>query len=274
MAEHRFVDVGGIRTHYVVAGEGPPLLLLHGLGATLIAWAANIAPLAQKFTVYAPDIPGHGESDKPDLDYRVPTGAKFIRDFMHTLGIPRAYIIGNSMGGILALRAALDYPSLVEKLVLVDAAGLGRRLSWYLRIISLPLIGDVLEPTSLRGARALLRNIFYDRSLVQDGLVQELYHARSMPGAKRAVLKTIRGAVNMGGLKQEWVMAKQLNELQAPTLIVWGSQDRLVPVEDARAAVQQAPGVRLHIFDQCGHWPQLEKAGEFNQMVLDFLGGP
>ena len=111
MAEHHFVTVDGIRTHYVAAGEGPPLLLLHGLSASLIAWAPNIEPLSQKYAVYALDFPGRGDSDKPNIDYRVPAGAQFIQKFMEVVGIERASLAGCSMGGRLALRTALDFPN-------------------------------------------------------------------------------------------------------------------------------------------------------------------
>ena len=141
MAEHRFVTVNGIRTHYVAAGEGEPLLLLHGLGASLMAWALNIEPLSRKFSVYAIDIPGHGDSEKPDMDYLLPTAVDFVRDFMRALGIERASIAGNSMGGMIALKTAIDFPELVDRLVLVDAAGLGREVAWFIRAMSLPLVG-------------------------------------------------------------------------------------------------------------------------------------
>ena len=272
MAEHHFASVDGIRTHYVAAGDGPPLLLLHGLSAGLIAWASNIEPLSQKFTVYALDIPGRGDSDKPNMDYRIPAGARFIRDFMDVLGIKSASLAGCSMGGMVALRATLDYPDRVDKLVLVDAAGLGRELAWFVRIASLPLVGEVLQNPSLRGTRASLKNIFYNHSLIQDGFIQEIYRTRKLPGAKQAELKMIRGAVGLRGVHKQWIMTEHLKHLNIPVLIVWGAQDRIIPVYHAYNAAREAPGVKLHIFDQCGHWPQIEKSTEFNQLVLDFLG--
>ena len=273
MAEHRFVTVNGIRTHYVVAGDGPPLLLLHGLSASLIAWASSIEPLARKFTVYALDFPGRGDSEKPDIDYGVPAGARFIQEFMQVLGIDWASLAGCSMGGLVALRTALDFPTRVDKLVLVDAAGLGRELAWYVRFISLPLVGEILESPTLRGTRASLKNIFYDHSLIDDGLLYEIYRTRMMLGAKQAMLKMIRGAVGLCGVHNKWIMTEHLKALDIPVLIAWGAQDRIIPVRHAYNAAKEAPGVKLHIFDQCGHWPQLEKSSEFNQVVLDFLSG-
>ncbi|MQF48731.1 alpha/beta fold hydrolase [SAR202 cluster bacterium AC-647-N09_OGT_505m] len=271
VAEHYFATVDGIRTHYVAAGEGPPLLLLHGLSASLIAWAPNIEPLSQKFTVYALDMPGRGDSDKPNIDYRVPAAAGFIKKFMDVLGIERASLAGCSMGGMIALRTALDYPDRVENLVLVDAAGLGRELTWYVRFASLPLVGEILQTPSLRGTSASLKYIFYNHSLIQEGFLHEIYRRRKLPGAKQAELKMIRGAVGLHGVHKQWIMTEDLRHLDIPILIVWGAQDRIIPVNHAHNAAREAPGVKLHVFDQCGHWPQMEKSREFNQLVSDFL---
>ena len=271
MAEHRFVTVNGIRTHYVAAGEGEPLLLLHGLGASLMAWAMNIEPLSQRFSVYAVDIPGHGDSDKPDLDYLMPTAVNFVRDFMEALGIERASFAGNSMGGMIALRTAVELPELVDRLVLVDTAGLGRDLAWFIRALSLPLVGELIENPSPRNTRVLLKRIFYNPSLVQDSLIREIHRTRVLPGSKRAILRIIRGAIGLRGLHSKWIMVNELEQLNSPVLIVWGAQDRIIPVSHAINAARIAPQVSLSIFEECGHWPQMEKGNEFNRVVLDFL---
>ena len=167
---------------------------------------------------------------------------------------------------------ALGYPDRVEMVVLVDAAGLGRELTGYVRIASLPLVGEVMEHPSLRGTRASLKNIFYNHSLIQDGFLQEIYRTRKLPGAKQARLKMIRGAGGLRCVHKPWQMRAHLKRLNIPVLIVWGAQDKIIPVHHAYNAAKEAPGVRLHVFDQCGHWPQMEKSAEFNRMVLDFLG--
>ena len=271
MAEHRFVTVDGIRTHYVAAGKGEPLLLLHGLGASLMAWGLNIEPLSQEFSVYAIDIPGHGDSEKPDIDYLLPTAVNFIRGFMEALGIERASIAGSSMGGMIALSTAVEYPELVNRLVLVDAAGLGREVAWFLRAMSLPLVGELIENPSPRNTRVLLKRIFYNPSLVQESLIREIYRTRFMPGSKRAVLRIIRGAIGLRGLHSKWIMTNELEQLNSPVLIVWGAQDRILPVSHATNAARIAPQVSLSIFDECGHWPQMERGNEFNRVALDFL---
>ena len=271
MAEHRFVTVNGIRTHYVAAGEGEPLLLLHGLGASLMAWGLNIEPLSQRFSVYAIDIPGHGDSEKPDMDYLLPTAVDFVREFMSVLGIERASIAGSSMGGLIALKTAVDFPELVDRLVLVDAAGLGREMAWFLRAMSLPMVGELIENPSPRNTRVLLKRIFHNPALVQESLIREIYRTRVMPGSKRAVLKIIRGAIGLRGLHSKWIMADELGELNSPVLLVWGAQDKKLPVRHATEAARKAPQVSLNIFDECGHWPQMEKGQEFNRLALDFL---
>ena len=271
MAEHRFVTVNGIRTHYVAAGEGEPLLLLHGLGASLMAWALNIEPLSREFSVYAIDIPGHGDSEKPDMDYLLPTAVDFVREFMNVLGIERASLAGSSMGGLIALKTAVDYPELVDRLALVDAAGLGREVAWFLRAISLPMVGELIENPSPRNTKVLLKRIFYNPALLQESLIREIYRTRALPGSKRAVLRIIRGSIGLRGLHSKWIMTDELERLNSPVLLVWGAQDRILPVSHAINAAQRAPQVSLSIFDECGHWPQMEKGQEFNRLVLDFL---
>ena len=271
MAEHRFVTVDGIRTHYVAAGEGEPLLLLHGLGASLMAWALNIEPLSQKFSVYAIDIPGHGDSEKPDIDYLLPTAVDFVREFMNVLGIERASIAGNSMGGMVALRTAVEFPELVDRLVLVDAAGLGREVAWFIRAMSLPVVGELMENPTPRNTRMLLKRIFYNPGLVQESLIREIYRTSVIPGSKRAFLKIIRGSIGLRGIHSKWIMADELEKINSPVLIVWGAQDRILPVSHATDAARRTPQVSLSIFDECGHWPQMEKGQEFNRLALDFL---
>ena len=138
------VRVGGINTHYVVAGDGRPLLLFHGLGASVVTWRDNIGPLSKAFRVYAVDLPGHGDSDKPDIDYATDTMVQFVKDFIESLNLERPAIIGSSVGGALALMTALRHPDLVSGLVLVDSASLGRELSLIHTPGIYPLAGRVL----------------------------------------------------------------------------------------------------------------------------------
>lgn len=271
MAENNFLIIDGVRIHYVVAGNGPPLLLLHGLGTGSITWALNIEPLSQKYTVYALDAPGLGDSDKPNVDYNAETGALFVKKFIEALGIEHVSLAGCSMGGMIALKAALDFPNIVNNLILVDAAGLGKNVTWLIRVLSIPVIGDILDNSSLRRTRSYLKSVFYNQKLVQNGILQEIHRTRNLPGAREAALKMIRGTVGLKGIHKKWIMTERLKGLNMPVLIIWGSQDKIIPVQHAYNAVYESPTTKLCVFDQCGHWPQMEKSAEFNALVLDFL---
>ena len=268
----RYIDVDGIKVRYQMAGEGPPLVLVHGLSASLATWKENVEALAQRYTVCALDLPGYGDSDKPrDLEYSAPAGAHFLPQFMDALGIKRATLIGNSGGGLIVALCAINYPHRVEKLVLVDAAGLGKDVRWYLRFASLPLVGELLERHTLSDPQSLGKEIFYQPRSIDDGLARELLRIRNLPEAKRTVLKSIRSGVNFLGLRKRMMILPQLKALPIPMLIIWGEEDRILPVYHAYRASQALPNSRVHVIPQCGHWPQMEKPAEFNELVLRFL---
>ena len=269
--ESRYATVAGVNTHYVVAGEGPPLLLFHGLGASVATWRDNIGPLSRAFRVFAVDLPGHGDSDKPDIDYSVGALVRFTVELIDTLGLERPAIVGSSVGGALALMTALSHPGRVSRLVLVDSASLGKEVSIYIRLVSIPGLGELLESSRVGGTRFMLYNVFHDRSFVTQELLDEFYRSRRMPGAKEAVVKVIRNTVNLLGIRNEYVLLDRLAGLDVPLMLVWGAQDQILPVAQAYRAQRAAPQVRLHVFDQYGHWPQMEKASEFNSAVLEFL---
>ncbi|MCH8062245.1 MAG: alpha/beta fold hydrolase, partial [Chloroflexi bacterium] len=197
--ESRYITVDGIRIHYVVAGEGRPVMLIHGLGASVVTWRDNIAALSQSHRVYAIDLPGHGDSAKPDIGYEPDAIVECIGKLVDELGIERPAIIGNSVGGALAMMFAFRFPDLVSGLVLVGSAGLGREISLYIRLLSVPLIGTVLETFKIGGPKLMLANVFHDRSLATEELANELYRSRKMPGAREAVMRVIRNTVSIGG---------------------------------------------------------------------------
>ena len=252
--ESRWVTVDGIRTHYVEAGAGRPLLLFHGLGASVVTWRDNIGPLAQSFRVVALDFPGHGDSEKPDIDYDPWAIVRFIAGFAEATGLERPAVVGNSVGGALGLMTALKYPDLVSGLVLVDSASLGKEISLYVRLIAVPLLGEMLESSRVGGTKFMLNNVFHDPSFATSELVEELYRSRQMRGAKEAVVRVIRRTVNLLGVRDEYVLIDRLKSLPIPTMVVWGAQDRIFPVSQAYATSASSPQTVLHVFDDCGHW--------------------
>ena len=268
---HRYIEVSGIRTHYIAAGQGPPVVLLHGLGASVTTWSETIEPLAQRYAVYAMDIPGHGDSDKPDMDYTAEVGVSYLLNFLEALGLPQAALVGNSMGGFLALKTALEHPDRVSRLALVDSAGLGRELALFLRVASLPLLGELMDWQRSVGTRTIVRQVFAQRGYASPGLVEELSRTRSAPGAHRAELSALRDGVDLGGFRRRHILLERLPELRQPLLVVWGAQDRIIPVAHAYAAAQRLPSARLVVYQECGHWPQMERAEEFNRELAAFL---
>ena len=272
----RYVHVGNIRTRYWILGDGSSTaILLHGLGGYLENWEDNIAALAQVCRVFALDLAGFGRSDKPQVEYTIQYLAEFVRDFMVAQDIDQATLIGESLGGAIALQFVLQYPQLVERLVLAASAGLGKEVSIYLRIMTLPVLGDVLARPSREGSAQLMKEIFYDRNLITDEWVDEDYEMSSIPGAQRSLLNALRTSCNFWGIRSEFYqpILNRLGEIEVPTLVIWGAQDRILPVAHAHQAAKKLPGARLQIFDLCGHLPNVERASEFNALVLDFLSG-
>ncbi|MBM3945980.1 MAG: alpha/beta fold hydrolase, partial [SAR202 cluster bacterium] len=159
--QDRYVTVQGVRTHYLTVGQGPAVILLHGVGSSVVAWRDNLLPLAEHFRLIAIDLPGHGDSEKPDMDYSLATASRFMTGLLDTLGLERAHVIGESLGGMIALRFALDHPERVGKLVTVGTAGLGRDLAWIIRWVSVPVVGEIIvHPTASR-VKFLLKRVMH-----------------------------------------------------------------------------------------------------------------
>ena len=271
LGESRYATVGGVRVHYVVAGTGSPVLLLHGLGASVATWRDNIGPLSERFQVVALDLPGHGDSAKPDIDYEPEAMSRFVADFVEATGLGSPTVVGNSVGGALGLMMALQSPVIVSALVLVSSASLGREVSKYLRLASLPGIGGLMEGGGVRGTRFMMKKVFHDPKFVQEALLDELWRTRQLPGAKEAVGRVLRRTVGLRGVRSRYVLLDRLEMVQAPVMIVWGREDRVLPVDHAYCAAQALPGARLEVLEGCGHWPHMEKASTFNRLLVEFL---
>ena len=267
--------------HYVLAGHGPPgptILLIHGLGSSWLTWRENIQPLVQAgYTVIALDLPGHGDSGNPPrLDYHPAGGAELVYEFLKALDIPRAHLVGNSAGGLIAGLVALDHPQIVDRLVLVSAGGLGREVSWPLRLVSLPLAGELVYRLGLIDIYDVRKSIFYRPPPFLDQLWPEMQRINDLPGARRAALKSIRSSINIFGQRRERLILARLKDLKAPLktrlMTIWGEQDRIIPVSHANAVRQILPESLVYTIPDCGHWPQMEQAERFNELMIRFLG--
>lgn len=270
---HHTVNLQGIgEVHYLAAGHGPPVVLLHGLAASAVAWRCNIHALSQRYAVFAPDLPGHGDSAKPDVRYNTEFGLHFLRQFLDTLRMDRPVLIGNSTGGFLALAWAMLHPERVQALVLVDIPGMGKEVAWPLRLAALPGIGCLLAGLDVMSGGRFAPRLFRHPERVDPQVRLELLRLRKLPGASRATLSVLRSGVGLMGLRSSLLLLHHDGTpLPVPTLVVWGEEDRILPVEQARRFARRFPSVQLHILPDCGHWPQMEQADAFNQAALAFL---
>ena len=274
--QDQYIKVGKINTRFWALGDqGTTVVLVHGIGASVEDWIFNINALAEHHRVYAIDLVGFGHSDKPSASYTASYQAQFVKDFMEAQDIDHANLIGHSMGGSIALQFVIHFPHIVQKLVLVDSAGLGKELYLPFRLCTLPLLGEWLTRPSRKGTAQLLNDAVYDPALVTDDWVELGYQLAALPGAGGPILSALRSGCNLRGMRDDVVrdIVDNLANITAPTLIIWGQQDALIPVAYAQVAEQGIPNSRLHVFDRCGHIPQREHPDEFNALVLDFLAG-
>ena len=225
--------------------------------------------------MYALDLPAHGDSENPSgVPYITSVGARFIERFMDALGIQSASLIGNSAGGGIAATLAIRRPSRVDRLVLVDSSGLGRPVSWLLRLTSIPIWGELFHLSTMGSDAGLIRSIFNKRQSLDSESGTRLHRIRNIWSSRMKVVEAIRSEVNLFGTRKKALIVDQLRKLEMPLLIVWGENDRVFPVSHAREATEKVPNAVVHIMGDCGHWPQMDKWDEFNQLVLTFLDNP
>jgi len=270
------VSLHGHRMHYVRAGHGPALLLLHGVLGSRRVWADLVVDLAHDYTVIAPDLFGHGESAKPRGDYSLGAFAATVRDLLDELGVDRVTPVGHSLGGGIALQFAYLFPDRVGRLVLVSSGGLGRELSFVLRSAALPGAGLVLSGIAAewvcRHGEAVGRRLARWGMQAGPDAVEAWrgYVTLGDAESRRAFLATIRAVADAGG---QTVTAQDRFYLMEdlPTLLVWGARDRLIPISHAIAAHQQMPGSRLEVFPEAGHFPHLADPQRFAAIIRDFM---
>jgi 4,5:9,10-diseco-3-hydroxy-5,9,17-trioxoandrosta-1(10),2-diene-4-oate hydrolase len=272
----RFVDVGSVKTRYWDVGHSKRvLILIHGAGGSAEFWYYNIAALSRQYRVIAIDMVGSGRTDKPFASYSLGFQARFIQDFMRAMGIDSATLVGHSMGGGAALRLALIDPQRIEKLVLVGSFGLGREIIFSVRLATLPFAVRSLQP-SPNVMRPMLKQNVYDVTTIPDEWLELRYPIFALPGRKEPLIQMARTNLNLLGVRKSVYgpIVEGLTSIKAPTLIIWGKNDRIVPVIHAHLAAKRIPNaLQPQLFDRCGHYPHLEHPAQFNQAVLEFLRG-
>ena len=255
----KFVTVYGAKIHYVEAGSGAPVILIHGLADTVTIWDPVIPALAARFRVIALDQIGFGRSDKPLLNYRVSTLVDFLNGFLTELKIERASPVGNSLGGWVAAAYALAHPERVERLVLSDAAGYAA-------------LAKTMDSRALRALRVASRDdirylgplAFHDKRFYQD--VDTAFKERVTAGDSYTVAQVLDSMI-----RGDDALDNKLQTLKQPTLVLWGREDKLIPLSFGEQFHREIVNSRLRIIDNCGHMPQLECPNEFSAAVLKFF---
>jgi pimeloyl-ACP methyl ester carboxylesterase len=273
-----FRTIHGHRCAFRIAGSGPAIVLIHGLGANSTVWDAVQARLAQRFTVIAPDLLGHGESDKPRNDSSIAAYANGLRDLLSVLGIDHATVVGHSLGGGIAMQFTYQYPEFVERLVLVGTGGVTTDVSPALRLASLPVAGEVLAALRLPGVQPALRlaGRVVRRTAGSTGFGRDLPNVLrlladiSEPAACAAFCRTVRSSIDLRGQMITMLDRAYLAE-PVPVQLIWGEQDSVIPVTHARLAHVAMRGSRLTIFEGSGHFPFDDDPDRFAEVVERFI---
>jgi pimeloyl-ACP methyl ester carboxylesterase len=274
--ELRGAEVDGLTLHYITAGRGPAVVLVHGLGGFAESWRHNVPALARVATVFAVDLPGFGLSAKPPTRYRLADSARALHGFIQAMGLERIAIVGHSLGAAVGLTYALTHPARVERLGLLGALvpGSSYRPSVPYRIAATPLLGELLALCGCAPVyRAAISRCFHAPVAAEvDYLVRESYTARTSPEAKAAYLATLRD-IRRDILEHAPDYRRALATLDLPVLLIHGRQDRVVAPVHSREAAEVLPSARVRWIDGCGHFPQIEHADIVNSWLTEFLVG-
>jgi len=271
------LSIHGHRVAFRSAGEGPVVLLVHGMAGTSATWTHVLPALAQRFTVVAPDLLGHGESGKPRRgEYSLGAHANVLRDLLNVLGHERATFVGQSLGGGVAMQMSYQFPERCERLVLVSSGGLGREVNVILRALTFPgaeYAFPLICTPRLRDAGNAIASWLRGAGLRAAPAVEEMwrsYASLADADTRRAFFRTLHAVIDLGGQAVSAIDRLYLAS-QVPTLIVWGADDAIIPASHAVAANEAMPGSHLVVFDGVGHYPHCEDPERFVQVLIDFI---
>jgi pyruvate dehydrogenase E2 component (dihydrolipoamide acetyltransferase) len=264
-AKHSFTIVhDDIQMNVLAMGQGDPVLFIHGFAGGADSWYFNTRPLSQRFLVYAMDLPGFGRSSKVARPEFLVFFSEWLVRLLDLNGHAGAHVVGNSMGGAVALNLALAHPDRVQRLVLVDPVGLGPHLNE-------GSLRAIIESQTVEEVRAALAPLFHNLNLLTPEMVDRLYRYKQDPDVS-SVLRELGSQLVRGG-EALVDFRPRLNAIRARTLVMWGREDRLIPVSHLDHA-HAIPNVRTHIFENCGHIPQVEMSEVFNNLLFEFLTSP
>ncbi|WP_343572349.1 alpha/beta fold hydrolase [Mycobacterium sp.] len=271
----QYLDLNGERVAYRDTGSGEALLLIHGMAGSSATWREVTPALSKKYRVVAPDLLGHGESAKPRGDYSLGAFAALLRDLLDELGISQATVVGQSLGGGVALQFTYQHRDYCQRLALISSGGLGPDLSWILRMLSAPgaeLLLPVVAPRPVLNVGNKLGSLLTSAG-VQSPRAREMWSAYSSLADQRtrqAFLRTLRSVVDYRGQAVSALGKIHVSD-GLPTLLIWGDQDRIIPVEHGYAAHDAMPGSRLEVLPGIGHFPHVESPAAVVDILDDFI---
>lgn len=267
------VDVDGRRIRMRTAGDGEPVLLLHGIARSLEDWNEQFDRLAARFRLIALDLPGFAHSDPLERAGLEAYGA-FLPRFLAAAGVPGpVHVVGNSLGGAVAMQLAVTRPDLARTLTLVNSAGFGREVTIALRLLGIRPLGRRLLTPSRNSARRTVRSIFADPAFVTPDRIEHALALASQPVHAETLLQVADSLGTVRGVSPRWRrdLLAALGPLRIPTLVVWGERDRVLPARHLEAALAALPHAEQHLFLATGHMPQIERADEFARLLTGFL---
>lgn len=276
MSDLKYVDLHGDRVAYRDVGHGEEtLLLLHGMAGSSNTWRAVLPQLSKRYRVIAPDLLGHGESAKPRSDYSLGAFAAGLRDLLDELGITSVTVVGQSLGGGVAMQFVYQHPDYCKRLVLISSGGLGQDVGWTLRLLSAPgaelLLPVIALPPVVRvGDRV---RGWFSAANIQSPRGSEMwsaYASLSDPQTRQAFLRTLRSVVDYRGQAVSALNRMHLTA-ELPLMVIWGDQDRIIPVEHGYELDRHRPGCRLEVLSGVGHFPHVEAPNQVVDLLEDFI---
>ncbi|HTY92023.1 MAG TPA: alpha/beta hydrolase [Methanocella sp.] len=258
--------IDGINVSYRVEGKCEPLILLHGMAFSHDVWDKTIRQASKFFTIYAPDLPGFGCSDKPDVSYGLDFYVEFLKKFADTLKIHKCFIAGMSMGGEIAAAFAARYPDRVDRLVIVDANGFSPLIKGIrtLTVLGSPLYIRMFNSRSM--LKNYMANMLYDTKALDEELIDKEWARMRDPAYRASLSKNSKYLSTV-----DEAFPGLIRGIKARTLIIWGKDDTILPVDDAYKFMESIPGSEVILIERCGHAPVLEKNEAFNKALLSFL---
>jgi pimeloyl-ACP methyl ester carboxylesterase len=274
--QDKYLNLGGESVRYWSQGDsGSAVVLIHGITGSVEDWVHNIGSLSLYHRVFALELASLGALPTRESGISLDDTTLLVKEFIETQGISKTAVIGHSLGGQVALHFASHFTEMTTHLVLVASSGLGREVSPSLRLSSTSVARLLFRAPSRRVLEMGLRSIVYDPATITPEMVDSGFRRSKLPGYSRSFASLLRAGVDWRG-QRDIIVKSSLEDLRhvvAPTLVIWGRQDRVLPPSHARVVARALPEARLVFFDHCGHLPQIERPQDFNAAVLDFLSG-